>query len=200
MKDVTNTIIGVFFLIFGTVAYFGFDKTEPDAPQTETRKYYPSVIQSKKERVKKVTTNTVPQKSEAKKVVMCQNSTAVHEAAHYVIYMILMQQKGLETKPIKLTIIPTAEFLGAFYHSLIVDDLIEIQVRLAGLVAEKELLNKGIDRQKNSADMRNAIRLCKRKRIDINDTFKDVAELVKKHGHSINEMALRLEKEKEIIF
>lgn len=200
MKDVTNTVIGVFFLIFGTVAYFGFDKTEPDAPQTETRKYYPSVIQPKKERVKKVATNTVTQKSEAKKVVMCQNSTAVHEAAHYVIYMMLMQQNGLEPKPRKLTIIPTAKFLGAFHHAILIDDWIEIQVSLAGLVAEKELLSKDIDWQRNSTDMRNAVRLCKRNRIDVDNAISAVAELVQKHWYSINEMALRLEKEKEIVF
>lgn len=137
----------------------------------------------------------------------CKNTVAVHEAAHYIVYLKMCADYSVEPLPYKLTIVPSKTYLGSFKYGSTDNMHINLVSALAGHAAEfsffgtptlNEIKNDyGNDR---GTDVFNAIKICQQHNLNLNEEFQKVVYLTRQLKTEINQKAVELNQKKVINF
>ena len=204
--DITNVVAIAIISLIIAVVYHAFQLGD-NAQESGMPFYTPSQTVTKNEAPKtlKKKNQTTPHSSHNS--VICTNHVAIHEAAHYVIYMYLCKKYNETPEPQKLTIVPFDNAGGGFYFSGEKGYEIELYTDLAGYAAQDLIFKTPTlkDIKANllhvkESDVYKAWRICVYYRLSFNEEFEKTKSLVKALEYDINQMALRLNKEKVIYF
>lgn len=198
MKDITAGVSSVILLMVAAFFWASSVNTadEPQSAQSGTPYYtYNGKQESERKIIKK------PTKRVSKK---CHNLTALHEAAHFVVYMELCKQYNITPEPVELSIIPTKKHLGHFsFLSNGLPQDINALTDLAGYAmnehmghySHSEIMTLG---EKEDSDIQEALSYLSQRQFD--GYYKQALSIVQSLEPQIQEVAVRLEKEKIIKF
>jgi hypothetical protein len=188
--DITNLVATAIISLVTAVVFYAFQLGKDDT-ESSTPFYTPT---------QKITQNKIAK-------TVCNNHVAMHEAAHYVVYMYLCKKYNETPEPQKLTIIPFGNSGGGFYFSADKGYKIQLYTDLAGYAAQELIFEtptlkdvKANYLHVKESDIYKAWKICVYYRLSFNEEFEKTKSLVKALEFDINQMALRLTKEKVIYF